>query len=343
MRRLLRRVAQAGAALGVVTLFSAFYVVPEAHQALVVRFGRPIATEIKPGPKFKLPFVDSVTLYDTRLLALEPPTESIILGDQKRLEVETYTLFRIADPLRFGQSVQTLLQARSQLTQMVGSALRRELGQATLPDLLSPQRDAFIEAIRQDVAERARPLGIDVADVQIRRADLPDETSQAIYDRMTSERQREAKELRAQGFEWAQEIQAKADRERVVILADAGLKARIARSEGDAEASRLFVEAFGRDPQFAAFYRAMQSYRQALADSAPLLVLSPQSELLRYFNAGAPLGSTPPGAAPKLSANSGSAVSAPIRDSHARPGQRPPARPRDPTWRTAPRGRIGES
>jgi len=293
MSRLWQRAALGIAAVGLVLALSAFYVVPEAQQALVVRLGRPIAVETEPGLHAKLPFIDAVTFYDQRLFALAPPTEPTILGDQKRVEVDTYTVFRISDPLRFSQTVQTLEQARSQLTQIVGSSLRRKLGQVTLPALLSAERDAIIGDIRQSVADTARPLGIDVVDTRIRRADLPPETSQAIYDRMTSERQREAKELRAQGFEWAQEIQAKADRERTVILADAHLKARIARSEGDAEASALVAQAFGRDPQFFAFYRAMQTYRHALADSLPTLVLSPDSELLRYFNAGTPAAPRP--------------------------------------------------
>ncbi|HKM62047.1 MAG TPA: protease modulator HflC [Acidisphaera sp.] len=284
------------AVLGLAAGFSSFYEVPEAQEALVVRFGRPVSVQTEPGLWMKLPFVDTVTLFDMRLLALEPPTEPVTLGDQKRIVVDSYTQFRIADPLRFDQSVRTLEQARSQLSQIVGASMHRVLGQVSLPDLLSPQRDAIIGKVRQLVADQAKALGIEVVDVGIRRAELPTETSQAIYDRMTSERQREAKELRAQGFEWAQEIKSKADRERAVTLADADLKGRITRNEGDAEASRLFAAAFGRDPKFFAFYRAMQSYRHALADSAPTVVLSPQSELMRFFNAGAPEG-PPPGSA----------------------------------------------
>ena len=254
----------------------------------MVRLGRPIAVMTEPGLRFKLPFIDTVIFYYTGLLALQPPTEPVILGDQKRVEVDTFTEFRIVDALRFNQTVQTEEQARSQLAQMVSSSLRRELGQVKLPELLSSNRDAIIRDIRQTVADAARPLGIEVVDVSIRRADLPPETSQAIYDRMSSERQREAKELRAQGFEWAQEIQAKADRERAEILADAQLKASIARAGGDAEASALLAGAFGRDQHFFEFYRAMQTYRHALAQSGPTLVLSPESELLRYFNAPMP-------------------------------------------------------
>lgn len=282
------RAAILAAALGGYALVSACYTIPEANQALLVRLGRPVGVQTEPGLHFKLPFIDTVTLFDTRLRTLEPPTELIILGDQKRVEIDSYTEFRITDPLRFFQSVLTDEQARSQLTQIVGSSLRRVLGQVTLPALLSADRIRIIGDAVRAVADAARPLGIEVVDVRIRRADLPPETSQAIYDRMTSERQREAKELRAQGFEWAQEITAKAEGEREVILADARLKARETSNEGDAAANQLFAEAFGHDPGFFAFYRAMQTYRHAMADAAPTVVLSPQSELMRYFNAGGP-------------------------------------------------------
>ena len=271
-------------ALLVVALSSAFYVLPEATQALPLRFGRPLAIEREPGLKLKWPFIDTIIYFDARLLSLEPPTELIILGDQKRIEVDTYTQFRISDPLRFNQTVHTLQQARTELSQIVGSSLRRVLGQIQLHALLSDERRRITETVRADVAASAQPLGIEVADVNIRRADLPPETSSAIYDRMASERDREAKELRAQGFEWAQQIQARADRERTILLAEAQREAKIIRAEGDAEANRLFAEAFGKDPQFFAFYRTMQSYRQALAEAHPTLVLSPNTELLRYFN-----------------------------------------------------------
>ncbi len=293
MRPVLRHALLAASGLLAVTLFSACYVVPQAQVALLVRLGQPVGVQTTPGLHFKLPFIDAVTQYDTRLLTLQPPTEQTILGDQKRLQVDTYTVFRIADPLRFNQTVVTLEQARSQLTQIVGSSMRRTLGQVSLPALLSGARDGIIADIRRSVAETARKLGIEVVDVRIHRADLPQETSQAIYDRMTSERQREAKELRAQGFEWAQEIQARADRERSELLAEAQLTARVTRSEGDAEASHILAESFSRDPGFFAFYRAMQTYRTALAESAPTLMLSPDSDMLRYFNKALPAPAGP--------------------------------------------------
>jgi modulator of FtsH protease HflC len=282
-----------GLALAAVVLYSSIYMLPEGQQALPLRFGRPLAIETAPGLKVKRPFIDTIVYFDTRLLSLEPPTELIILGDQKRIEVDTYTQFRISDPLRFNQSVHTYQQARMQLSQIVGSSLRHVLGQVQLNAILGDGRARIIDTVRSEVAANAKSLGIEVVDVNMRRVDLPPETSSAVHDRMSSERAREATELRAQGFEWAQEIQARADRERTVILAEAQRDAKITRAEGDAEANRLFAEAFGKDPPFFAFYRTMQTYRQALAEAHPTLVLSPNTELLRYFNgdglsAGAP-------------------------------------------------------
>lgn len=271
------------AAIACWTLMAALYTVDETQQALVVRLGAPIGVVTAPGLKLKMPLIDTVIYYETRLLLLEPAAEQVILGDQKRIEVQTYTRFRIADPLKFYQSVRTVDQARAQLTQLVSSSLRRELGRVMLHALLSEGRGTIVDNIRQEVAEQAQAVGIDVTEVRIHRADLPFETSQAIYDRMKSERQREAKELRAQGSEWAQAIQAKADRERTVILSEAQRQSKITHGEGDAEANQLLAEAFGRDPQFYKYYRSLQTYRQALAEAAPTLVLSPDADFLRDF------------------------------------------------------------
>ena len=267
---------------------ASFYTVSEIQRALVVRLGAPVDVADQPGLKSKMPFLDSVIYYDARLLSLDPPTEQIILGDQKRIEVDTYTRFRIADPLRFYQSLRTVEQARAQLTQIVSSSLRRELGRVVLHSLLTEDRNAIVQNIQKEVAGKAGPLGVEVVEVGIRRADLPFETSQAIYDRMKSERQREAKELRAQGFEWAQAIQSKAERERTVILSEAQRQSKITRGEADADANRRLADAFGLDPQFYKLYRSLQTYRQALADAGPTLLLSPDAEFLRDLKAGPP-------------------------------------------------------
>jgi len=267
-------------------LSSTLYTVSEVQQALIVRLGAPIGVVSEPGLNFKLPLVDSVIYYDRRLLTLEPAVEQVILGDQKRIEVQTYTRFRITDPLRFYNAVRTVELAEPQLAQLVSSSLRRELGQVMLPSLLSDQRTHIVEQIQKEVANRAKDVGIAVVEVRFHRADLPLETSQAIYDRMTSERQREAKELRAQGFEWAQEIQAKADRERTVILSEAQRQAKITRGTADAEVNQILSSAFGKDPQFYRLYRSLQTYRQALANAGPTIVLSPDAEFLRFFKTG---------------------------------------------------------
>jgi membrane protease subunit HflC len=277
-------------------LVSSLYVVGEGEQALLVRLGAPVGVASKPGLKIKAPFIDSVFVYDTRLLLLEPPTEQVILGDQKRVEVQSYTRFRIVDPLRFYQALRTIDQARAQLAQLVSSSVRRELGQVPLQALLTDRRAEIIDVIKTEVAAKAQSLGIEIDEVRFHRADLPFETSQAIYDRMKSERQREAKELRAQGFEWAQQIQARADRDRTVILSEAQRAATISRGEGEAEANRLLAEAFGKDSKFYQFYRALQTYRHALADSGPTLVLSPDADFLRVLKDG-PEGAAAPVAA----------------------------------------------
>ena len=264
---------------------SGMYVLDQNEQAIILRLGAWQATVTEPGLHFKLPLIEDVEFYDRRLLALNTPDEQILLNDQKRVVVDTYTRYRITDPLRFYQSVRTESNARSQLGSIVQSAMRRVMGTIKMPALLSDQRTEVMRTIQQDVAEAAKPLGVDVIDVRLRRADLPDETSQAIYDRMKSERERQAKELRAQGYEWAQEIRGKAERERTVILAEAQRQSQILRGEGDAQSSRIYGEAFSQDAQFYAFYRSIQAYRSTLGDGTTL-VLSPDSDFLKFFSNG---------------------------------------------------------
>jgi membrane protease subunit HflC len=286
MKSKIRMAISSLALIGLWNLGSSLYTVGEMQQALVVRMGAPVDLVTTPGLNFKWPLIDTVSYYDTRLLTLTPPSEQVILGDQKRLEVETYVRFKIADPLQFYQSLRTIDQANAQLTQLVSSSLRRELGQVMLKSLLSAERPKIVEHIQKEVVEKAKSLGIEITEVRFHRADLPFETSQAIYDRMKSERQREAKELRAQGFEWAQQIQAKADRERAVLISEAQRQSKITHGEADAKANQIFAQAFGRDPQFYKFYRTQQTYRRALAESAPTLVLSPDTAFLKEFKTG---------------------------------------------------------
>ncbi len=252
----------------------------------MVRLGAPVGVVDQPGLKFKAPFIDTVYLTSTRSLLLEPPVEQAIMGDQKRLEAQPYARYRIVDPLRFYQALRTPEAANAQLAEFVSSSARRALGQVPLRALLTDERARILDAIKREVASKAEPLGISVDEVRFHRADLPFETSQAIYDRMKSERQREAKELRAQGFEWAQQIEARADRDRTVILSEAQRAAATARGEGDAAASRTLAEAFSKDPQFYAMVRSLQTYKGALANSAPTMVVSPDADFMRLLKSG---------------------------------------------------------
>ncbi len=284
-------------ALLVVLAISSLYVINEGEQGLVVRLGAPVAVVETPGLKFKMPFIDTVYVTSTRSLLLEPEVEQAIMGDQKRLEVQPYARYRIVDPLRFYQALRTPEAANVQLGLVVSSAARRALGQAPLRALLTDDRQKLLDAIRTEVAEKAAPLGVSVDEVRFRRADLPFETSQAIYDRMKSERQREAKELRAQGYEWAQQIQSKADHDRTVILSEAQRAAAVARGEGDAEANRTLGDAFSKDPHFYEMVRALNTYRGALANSAPTMIVSPDAGFMKLLKAG-PAAQTPEGTQP---------------------------------------------
>jgi modulator of FtsH protease HflC len=279
------------AAIAIVALtldlaFSSVYVLHEGEQALVVRLGAPVEVVDQPGLKVKGPFIDTVYVTSTRSLLLESPVEQAIMGDQKRLEVQPYARYRIVDPLRFYQALGTPEAANAQLAQLVSSSARRELGQIPLRALLTDERGHILDVIKREVQAKAKPLGISVDEVRFRRADLPFETSQAIYDRMKSERQREAKELRAQGSEWAQEIEARADRERTVILSEAQRAATLTRGEGDAEATGTLADAFSKDPQFYSMYRSLQTYKGALANSAPTMVVSPDADFMRLLKSG---------------------------------------------------------
>ncbi len=290
----------AGLALAALIAAEAAVVVPEGAVALAFRFGRLVAFWQKPGLHLVIPFIDRAQLIEARLRTLAPPSESVILGDQKRLEVATYAEYRIRDPLRFTQTLLTPGAADLELRQMIGASLRRVLGKAALPDLLSPKRAEMIAQIRREVAETAAPLGIEVVDVRIREVDLPAETSQAIYDRMVSERQREAKELRAEGSARAQEIMAEADAERAEILSRAELDAARLRAAADEEAGRAYAEAFAQDPGFFAFYRMLASARGALAKARPTLLLAPPDPLAALLAA--------PPAAPATTAAPASAL-----------------------------------
>ena len=269
--------------LGIVAL-SAVFTVHQTQQAIVLMFGNPKRVITEPGLKFKLPFVEDVLYYDKRMLNLDPPVESIILSDQKRILVDAFARYRIKDPLLFFQRVKTEAGVRQRLGPIVNASLRGVLGKATLASVLSEERDSIMREIQESVNREAGRLGIELIDVRNGRADFPDQISQAVYGRMKSERDREAAEFRAQGFEQSQRIRAGADREATVILAEAKREAEIARGSGEATRTRVLNDAFGQDQDFFNFYRSMQAYEAALSGESTYMVLSPDSEFFDFFS-----------------------------------------------------------
>jgi len=277
---------------------SSLFIVEQTEEALVLRLGEVRDVIPSPGLKMKLPFIENVIFYDNRLLDFEPPPEEVIVSDQKRLVVDTYTRYRITNPLLFYQTVNSEAAVRARLSAMVNGSLRRVLGNVTLSALLSHQRSAIMGQIRDEVTAQGKSFGIDVVDVRIRRADLPEENSQAIFARMQSEREQQARQYRGEGAEAAQTVRANAERERTVILAEAQRDAQRVRGDGDAESIRVYAGAFGQDKEFFAFYRSMQAYREALTGRSTSFVLTPDSGFFRFFqNSDGTSGSTPPPAA----------------------------------------------
>ena len=293
-RRLLIVIAVALVVVGIVAT-SALFIVDQTEQALVLQFGQPRRVIREPGLWVKRPFLEDVRPYDNRLLDFEPPPEEVIVSDQKRLVVDTYTRYRITDPLLFYQTANSEVAVRARLSAMVNGSLRRVLGNVTLSALLSHERPAIMKQIRDEVRDQGKGFGIDVVDVRIRRADLPEENSQAIYARMVSERQQQAAQFRGEGAEAAQTVRANADRERIVIIAEAQRDAQKVRGDGDAQSIRIYADAFGQDKEFFAFYRSMQAYRDALTGHGTSFVLTPDTGFFRFFeNSGAT--ETPPAA-----------------------------------------------
>jgi len=262
---------------------SSLYIVNETQQALVVQFGEPKRTVSEPGLKFKYPFIQDVIFFEKRVLSFIPDEgEEAILKDQKRIKVDTYARFKIVDPLRFYQSVRNEVEARKQLDTIVDSALREELGRRGLREILSEQRNLITKNIRDQVNIKARTLGMEIIDIQIRRADYPEVTSQAIYARMISERERIAREFRATGEEEAQKIRATAEKQRVVTVAEGARTSQEIRGSGDAQAIKIYAEAFGQDVDFFSFYRSMEAYKKAFGQD-DTMVINPTGDFFQFF------------------------------------------------------------
>ena len=284
----------------VVALASVF-TVDQTEQALVLRFGEPVAGRgliTTPGLHFKYPFIENVVFLDNRILVVEAPKQEVLASDNNRLDVDSFLRYRIIDPLKFYQTVGSPERANSQLGFILNSAVRRVLSEADMTQIVRENRNALMVKIREQVNQEGGRLGIAAVDVRIRRADLPRQISEKVFSRMQSERAREAAEYRAKGSEIAQTTRAKADRDVVVLLGNAQQQADQTRGAGDAERNRIFAEAYGKDPDFFAFYRSMQAYETGLKGGDTRMVVSPKSDFFRFF--GAPNGqpAAPVAAAP---------------------------------------------
>ena len=265
------------------TIYFSVFIVKEVNQAIVLQFGDPKRIITNPGINFKFPFIQNVVFLDKRILNLDTPPEEVIASDQKRLIVDAFARFQIVDPLKFYISVGNERVARSRLSTIINSRIRSVLGTQRLQTLLSADRTNQMALIQDGVNNEAENFGIKIVDVRIKRADLPQANSDAIYKRMQTEREREAREFRAKGAEMAAEITANADKEVTVILANAEKSSQILKGEGDGQRNKIFAEAFGQDPDFFAFYRAMQAYEKALIGGETSLIMSPDSEFFKFF------------------------------------------------------------
>ncbi len=268
--------------IGLVVYLSLF-TVKEINQAIVLQFGDPKKIITTAGLQFKIPFIQNVVFLDRRILSLDPPPAEVIASDQKRLIVDAYARFKIVDPLKFYISVGDERVARSRLATIINSRIRSVLGKQSLATLLSEERSVQMSIIQEGVNVEAEKFGITIIDVRIKRADLPQANSEAIYKRMQTEREREAKEFRARGAEMAVTITSTADRKVTIILANAKKQSEIMKGEGDGQRNKIFANAFGKDPEFFSFYRAMQAYEKALIGGDTSLILSPDSDFFKFF------------------------------------------------------------
>jgi modulator of FtsH protease HflC len=288
------------AVVALVVAYGSLFTVYQTRQALVVRLGDPIRIITEPGLHVKVPIIDTVIPIDNRILDLENAAQEVFASDQRRLVIDAFARYRITDALRFYQTVSNIEGANSRLSSLLNAALRRVLGEATLIHVVRDERAALMARVRDQLDREARAFGIEVVDVRIRRADLPEQNSQAVYQRMQTERQRQAASIRGEGSQKSQEIRAKADRDVTVLVAEAQSRAEQIRGEGDAERNRIFAEAYTKDPDFFAFYRSMQAYEAGLRANDTRLVLRPDSDFFKYF--GNPAGKEAPKEGPKAAA-----------------------------------------
>ena len=265
-----------------VTVYGALFTVHQTQQALILQLGNPIRTVPSPGLHFKLPFIQNVEFYDRRILDLDPPAQEVILLDQKRINVDAFARYKIVNPLEFRKRAVTNQNFRQVFGNRLNAAIRAEIGKILLGDMLTEKRAQVMDFISRQMKAQAAEFGTEVIDVRIGRTDLPEATAQAVYNRMRSDRVAHAAKLRAEGEEQKLKIQAIADKDRTIIIAEAQRQSEILRGQGEGERNQILGEAFGQDPEFFDFYRSMEAYGEALGEGTTM-VLNPDSEFFRFF------------------------------------------------------------
>ena len=272
--------------IAIIILFNALFIVRQTQQTLILQFGDPIRIIQKPGLNIKIPLIQSAIYYDVRILEFDAEVEEVILSDQKRLLVDAFIRYKIVDPLKFYQAVGNENGFKARVTGLLSGSLRRVMGGDPLEVVLSQDRTSLMEKIQEGINLEAVNFGVSIVDVRIKRADLPKANSEAIFGRMRAEREKEARQFRAEGAEESQKIKAKAERNKVIIVAEAKKKSQIIKGLGDEEAVRIYANAFNKDKEFFAFYRSMEAYKQAFLEGEddPTLILSPDSDFFKYFN-----------------------------------------------------------
>ena len=268
-----------------VALWNSFYIVSQTERAVMLRFGRIVEPDVKPGLHMKIPYVNSVRKFDARLMTLDSTTSRFLTLEKKALMVDAYAKWRVADAERFYTATSGMKQiADERLSRRLEAALRDQFGKRTLHEAVSGQRDELMAQVTSSLNRAAQQeLGIEVVDVRVKGIDLPREVNRSVFERMSSEREREAREHRAKGRELAEGIRADADHQRRVLLAEAFREAEELRGDGDARAAAIYAAAYDQDPEFYSFYRSLQAYRESFANKQDVLVLDPKSEFFRYL------------------------------------------------------------
>lgn len=270
--------------ISLILLASSIFTLDQRQQALILQFGEPIRVIKTPGIKFKMPFLQNAVIFDKRIIDLGISEQEVIASDQKRLIINAFAKYQIIDPLKFYTTVATQQGLANKLSGIIDSSLRQVIGEASLIELLTENRTDIMADIKEAVSKSSEIFGIKIVDVRIMRADLPQENSDAIFARMQTEREKEAREIRAKGAEEADRIRAEADKQRTIILAEAKKTADLTRGEGDATSIKIYADSYGKDPEFAEFYRSMSAYRESLKNDKTKMVISPDNEFFRYMN-----------------------------------------------------------